>query len=78
MPEGDNDLSMAFDELAGDRFILGAPDDVAAQIVDLNRSLGVNHLIMSMQWSDMPHSQVLDTMHLMAEAVFPKVRKALA
>ena len=77
MPEGDNDLSMAFDELAGDRFILGSPDDVAEQIVDLNRSLGVNHLIMSMQWSDMPHEQVLDTMNLMAEAVFPKVEKAL-
>ena len=78
MPDGDNDLSMAFDELAGDRFILGAPDDVAEQIVELHRGLGVNHLVMSMQWSDMPHEQVVDTMHLMAEAVFPKVQKALA
>ncbi len=50
---------------------------MAAQIVDLNQRLGVNHLVMSIQWSDMPHGQVVDTMHLMAEAVFPKVRKAL-
>ena len=77
MPDGDNDLSMAFDELAGDRFLLGSPDDVAEQIVDLNRRLGVNHLVMSIQWSDMPQSQVSDTMHLMAEAVFPRVHKAL-
>ena len=77
MPEGDNDLSMAFDELAGDRFLLGSPDDVAEQIVDLNRRLGVNHLVMSMQWSDMAQSLVDDTMHLMAEAVFPRVHKAL-
>jgi hypothetical protein len=32
---------------------------------------------MSIQWSGMPQSQVKDTMHLLAERVFPQVRQAI-
>jgi alkanesulfonate monooxygenase SsuD/methylene tetrahydromethanopterin reductase-like flavin-dependent oxidoreductase (luciferase family) len=77
MPEGDGDLAAAFDELAGDRFIIGSPDDVTEQIVNLHREIGVNHLIMSIQWADMPHSLTLDTMALLSEQVFPQVRQAI-
>ncbi len=77
MPKGDDDLSMAFEELAGDRFIIGSPDEVAEQIAALHRALGVNHLVMSVQWSDMPQSLVKDTMGLLAERVFPQVEQAL-
>jgi len=77
MPKGDDDLSMAFNELAGNRFIIGSPDDVTEQIAALNRRLGVNHIVMSIQWSGMPQSQVRETMHLMAERVFPQVRQAI-
>ena len=77
MPEGDDDLSMVFDELAGNRFIIGSPDDVTEQIAALNRTLGVNHLVMSVQWSDMPQSLVTDTMHILAERVFPQVEQAI-
>jgi alkanesulfonate monooxygenase SsuD/methylene tetrahydromethanopterin reductase-like flavin-dependent oxidoreductase (luciferase family) len=77
MPEGDDDLGMAFEELRANRFIIGSPDDVTEQIADLNRTLGVNHLVMSMQWADMPESMVADTMTLMAERVFPQVEQAL-
>ena len=77
MPEGDGDLAAAFDELAGDRFIIGSPDDVTEQIVNLHREIGMNHLIMSIQWADMPHSLTLDTMALLSEQVFPQVRQAI-
>jgi alkanesulfonate monooxygenase SsuD/methylene tetrahydromethanopterin reductase-like flavin-dependent oxidoreductase (luciferase family) len=76
MPDDDG-LSEVFDELAGDRFLLGSPDEVAEQIVGLARRLGVNHLVMSLQWPGMPHALVLDTMHMLAAEVFPRVRKAL-
>jgi len=39
--------------------------------------LGANHIIMSVQGVGMPQAQVLDTFQLMAEEVFPKVRRAL-
>ena len=42
-----------------------------------NRRLGVNHIIMSVQGVGMPQGQVRDSFQLMAEEVFPKVRRAL-
>ncbi|MBT3350788.1 MAG: LLM class flavin-dependent oxidoreductase [Nitrospinaceae bacterium] len=75
MPEGDNNLGLEFDELLRDRFVLGSPDEVAEQILSLSKGLGVNHLIMSIQWPGMPQSLVLDTMHILAEDVLPKVRE---
>jgi len=77
MPETDSDLAAAFDELSGDRFIIGSPDDVTEQIVNLHREIGINHLIMSIQWADMPHSLTLDTMAILSERVFPQVRQAV-
>ncbi len=77
MPEGDDDLGLDFDDLIRDRFLLGSPEEVAEQILFLGRKLGVNHLIMSVQWPGMPQSLVLDTLGMLAEEVFPKVRQGL-
>ena len=56
---------------------LRSPEEVAGQIVHLNRRIGVNHLIMSIQWPGMPQSLALETMHLFAEEVFPRVRRSV-
>ena len=77
MPEGDNDLGMEFEELIRDRFLIGSPDEVSEQILTLSQDLGVNHFIMSVQWPGMPQSLVLDTMHILAEEVLPKVRQGM-
>jgi alkanesulfonate monooxygenase SsuD/methylene tetrahydromethanopterin reductase-like flavin-dependent oxidoreductase (luciferase family) len=75
MPEGDNNFGVEFDELIRDRFLLGSPDEVAEQMLALNRATGINHLIMSVQWPGMPQSLVLDELHMLAEEVFPRVRQ---
>jgi alkanesulfonate monooxygenase SsuD/methylene tetrahydromethanopterin reductase-like flavin-dependent oxidoreductase (luciferase family) len=77
MAEGDRDITAEYEELARDRFIVGDPDEVAEEMLRYNRTLGVNHIIMSCQGVGMPQGQVLDTFHLLAEEVFPKVRAAL-
>ncbi len=77
MPEGDNDLSQELDELLTDRFLIGSPNEVAEGLVNLARETGVNHVVMSVQWPGMPQNLVLDTMHLLAEQVFPQVRAGL-
>jgi alkanesulfonate monooxygenase SsuD/methylene tetrahydromethanopterin reductase-like flavin-dependent oxidoreductase (luciferase family) len=77
MPEGDNDISMRYEELARDRFIVGTPDEVAEEMLRYNRVLGVNHIIMSVQGTGLPQSQVLETLELMATEVFPKVRQGM-
>jgi len=74
MPEGDDNLSLDFTELLEDRFIIGGPNEVAEKIVELS-CLGVNHLIVSIEWPGMPQELVLDTMDLLATEVFPLVRK---
>jgi alkanesulfonate monooxygenase SsuD/methylene tetrahydromethanopterin reductase-like flavin-dependent oxidoreductase (luciferase family) len=75
MPAGDNDLGVEFDELLRDRFLLGSPDEVADAILRLHRATGINHLIMSVQWPGMPQNLVLDELHMLAEEVFPRVRR---
>ena len=75
MPEGDNDLNLDFDDLVRDRFLVGSPDEVAEQMLNLHASTDINHLIMSVQWPGMPQSMVLDVLHRLAEEVFPKVRQ---
>ncbi len=77
MPKGDDDLSLDFDDLTRDRFLFGSPDQVAEQIIGYNKRLGVNRMILAVHWVGMPHGQVVDTMHLFAEEVMPKVRQGL-
>ena len=77
MAEGDREITQDYQDLARDRFIVGDPDAVAEEILRYHDRLGVNHIIMSVQGVGMPQPEVLDTLHLMAEEVFPKVRAAL-
>jgi alkanesulfonate monooxygenase SsuD/methylene tetrahydromethanopterin reductase-like flavin-dependent oxidoreductase (luciferase family) len=77
MAADDNDISMAYEELARDRFIVGDPDEVAEEMLRYQSELGVNHIIMSCQGVGMPQTQVLETFDLLAKEVFPKVRAAL-
>ena len=77
MPPGDDDLSLAFDELTEGRFLFGAPDEVAEQIAGYNKRLSVNSFVLGLQWVGMPQSQVLDALHLFAEEVMPKVAQAI-
>jgi alkanesulfonate monooxygenase SsuD/methylene tetrahydromethanopterin reductase-like flavin-dependent oxidoreductase (luciferase family) len=77
MPAGESTLAEAFDALVGDRFLIGSPDEVAEQIIAIHRRLGVNHLVMSVDWAGMPQSLVCETMQLLAEEVAPRVRQGL-
>jgi alkanesulfonate monooxygenase SsuD/methylene tetrahydromethanopterin reductase-like flavin-dependent oxidoreductase (luciferase family) len=77
MPEGDDDLSLDFEELTRDRFLFGSPDEVTEQIVGYKKRLGVNRMVLGVHWVGMPHNQVEDTMNMFAEEVMPKVEQAL-
>jgi alkanesulfonate monooxygenase SsuD/methylene tetrahydromethanopterin reductase-like flavin-dependent oxidoreductase (luciferase family) len=77
MPDDDRGLGQAFDDLIGDRFLIGSPDEVAEQMLTLRRRLGVNHLVMSTEWAGMPESLATETIEMLAEEVFPRVRQGL-
>ncbi len=77
MPEGDNDLSMDFDELMRDRFLLGSPEEVAEQIIQYNKRLGANMISLGIHWVGMPHQHVMDTLHMFHDEVIPLVEEGL-
>ena len=77
MPEGDNDLGMAYEELQDGRFIFGSVDEVAEQIITLAKATGINQLGCPVQWIGMPQSHVIEQMHLLGEEVLPRVRQGL-
>jgi alkanesulfonate monooxygenase SsuD/methylene tetrahydromethanopterin reductase-like flavin-dependent oxidoreductase (luciferase family) len=75
MPEGD-DFDHDFAELLEDRFLMGAPAEVAEQMVRLNRRLGVNHIVASVHWPGMPNSLALEQLEILAAEVMPAVRES--
>ncbi len=77
LPDSDGGLFQDFASLITDRFIVGSPDEVAEQIVAINRRTGANHLVMSTEWAGMPHSLALETIEMIAREVIPSVRQAL-
>jgi alkanesulfonate monooxygenase SsuD/methylene tetrahydromethanopterin reductase-like flavin-dependent oxidoreductase (luciferase family) len=77
MPDDDRGLGQAFEDLIGDRFLIGSPDEVAEQMLGLHRRLGINHLVMSTEWAGMPESLACDTIEMLAREVFPRVRQGL-
>ena len=77
MPKGDDDLGMDFDKLLDDRFVFGSVDEVTEQIIALAKPIGFNLLFCGIQWVGMPHNQVTEQMHIMAEEVLPRVRQGL-
>lgn len=76
MPE-DESLAGGLDDIIGDRFLIGSPEEVAEQMIHINRELGVNHLILSMEWAGMEKSVAMDCMQMMAEDVMPLVKQGV-
>ena len=76
-PGEKDELGLPFEELMKDRFFIGSPDDVAEQIIKFNKRIGMNHVVMSLHWPGLEVSRSMETMHLLAEEVFPKVRQGI-
>ncbi len=77
MPEGDNDLSLALEELQEDRFLLGPADMIAESLIEYGHKFGINHMVLQFHWVGMPQSMVLEQMQMFAEEVMPKVEQGL-
>lgn len=76
-PDNQDELGQPFEELLKDRFFIGSPDDVAEQIIAFNKRVGMNHIVMSMHWPGLEVARSIETMQLLSEEVFPRVRQGL-
>lgn len=68
MPEGES-LSVPFDALARDRFIVGTPDECRADIDRHARLLGVSHFIFRLQWPGMPQDDAMKQIRLLGREI---------
>jgi hypothetical protein len=75
---GDAKSHPEFEDLIADRFIIGSPEECAAQITELIQGTGCNRLVARIQWVGMEHRYVMRTIELLGNEVAPLVRKALA
>ncbi len=71
------DDGAAFDVLARDRFVIGAPDEVARQLVAQHRDLGMTHLAIRVAWPGSDPSDALQCLELLGTEVLPAVRSEL-
>jgi alkanesulfonate monooxygenase SsuD/methylene tetrahydromethanopterin reductase-like flavin-dependent oxidoreductase (luciferase family) len=69
----DQTFERPLEELAHDRFIVGTPDDLVAMSARYAAELGVNTLILRVQWPGMSQQQVLDQIQLIGQAVIPRI-----
>lgn len=58
---------MSFEEVARDRFIIGDRVFVKEEIARWEEKLGVNHMIMRVQWPGLPQEQVLGSIRRLGE-----------
>ena len=68
---GEESFRVAFDDLARDRFILGTPDEVIAQLEERVRRLESNYLIFRMGWPGMEGAKILRVIEMMGTRVLP-------
>ncbi|MFI5035339.1 MAG: LLM class flavin-dependent oxidoreductase [Acidimicrobiales bacterium] len=69
-------LSVPFEELVRDRFIVGTPDDVNRDIERHHGAIGANHFLMRFQWAGMPQERVLEQLAMMSREVIPAWHKS--
>jgi alkanesulfonate monooxygenase SsuD/methylene tetrahydromethanopterin reductase-like flavin-dependent oxidoreductase (luciferase family) len=71
--EDSDDLHRPFEELAEDRFVLGTPAEVCAQIERYERDLDASHVIFRCHWPGLPLDRTRECVELIGDEVVPNV-----
>lgn len=74
MPDKD-DFAAAYEQLSQQRFVVGSPDDVIAELAPW-KAIGVNQFIIRTHWIGMPMESTLQSIRLISEHVMPALRAA--
>jgi len=71
--EGEADLAGAFESLAEDRFVLGAPEEVCAELERYERELDVDLVVARVHFPGMEYGPALDCIERLGDEVVPHV-----
>jgi alkanesulfonate monooxygenase SsuD/methylene tetrahydromethanopterin reductase-like flavin-dependent oxidoreductase (luciferase family) len=72
---GSESFRVGFENLARDRFILGDPDDVIAELERRIEALGSNYFFFRLSWPGLENRHALRTIELMGQHVLPHFHK---
>lgn len=66
-------LQPEFDALAEDRFVIGTPTEVCAELKRYEREFDVNHVLLRMRWPGFDHDETCASIELVGDEVIPNV-----
>lgn len=69
--ETEDDLARPFEDLAADRFLLGTPEAVRAEIQRYEETLDVDTMFLRLNWPGMPVEPVLESIELIGDEILP-------
>jgi alkanesulfonate monooxygenase SsuD/methylene tetrahydromethanopterin reductase-like flavin-dependent oxidoreductase (luciferase family) len=65
-------IEETFDQVTAERFIIGDPEQCAAQLRRYASELGINYIVCRMNLPGLAHAKVLASMRLFAQTVMPR------
>lgn len=68
------DLHRPFEELAEDRFVLGTPAEVCAELERYGERLDASCVLVRSHWPGLPYERACESIELMGEEVLPNLR----
>lgn len=71
--EDADDLHRGFDDLAEDRFVIGTPEEAAAQIERYEEELDADSVVLRVSWPGMPAERTRECIELIGDEVVPHV-----
>lgn len=74
VPAGDS-LDRDWEQLCRGRFLIGSPETVARQVLELRDRLGVDTLVVRVQWPGSPHADALRSLELLGSEVIPALTR---
>jgi alkanesulfonate monooxygenase SsuD/methylene tetrahydromethanopterin reductase-like flavin-dependent oxidoreductase (luciferase family) len=64
-----------FDAISRDRFLVGSPETIMAQLQKFVTAFGVDHLICRLYFPGIPHDFIMSELRLLAQEVLPVFRE---
>ena len=71
--EDETDLHRPFEELAEDRFLLGTPAEICAEIERYGAELDAEYIVPRLHWPGMDHDVAVECIELLGDEVIPNV-----
>jgi probable F420-dependent oxidoreductase len=69
-----HEAASAFESIRRDRFLVGSPETIIAQLETFQAAFGFDHIIFRLYFPGLPHAFILEELRLIAAEVMPALR----